>query len=116
MKEIPVPTKDACLAVMDYIVYNEMEGRIDKTDPYYSAYVSLLDLREKVRDDEAMLTDDANKLQYLVAWCTKNSDHDFYEVFDNEEDAKRKYKYLIASEHIYSANIATITKSTDYDV
>ena len=42
---------------LDYIVYNEMEGIIDKTDPYYSAYVSLMDLLEKVRDDEAMLTD-----------------------------------------------------------
>ena len=109
-------TSEHILKTLDYIVYNEMEGRIDKTDPYYSAYLSLLDLLEKVRDEEDMLTDDNNKLQYLVAWCTKNGVNDFYEVFDNEEDAKRKYKYLIASEHTYSANIATITKSTDYDV
>ena len=42
---------------LEYILYAEMEGIVEKTDPYYSAYVSLLDLLEKVRDDEAMLTD-----------------------------------------------------------
>ena len=42
---------------LEYILYAEMEGIVEKTDPYYSAYVSLLDLLEKVLDDEAMLTD-----------------------------------------------------------
>ncbi len=41
---------------LEYILYCEMEGIVDKTDPYYSAYVSLLDLLEKVRDEEDMLT------------------------------------------------------------
>lgn len=50
-------TSEHILKTLDYIVYNEMEGIIDKTDPYYSAYVSLLDLLEKVRDEEDMLTD-----------------------------------------------------------
>lgn len=50
-------TSEHILKTLDYIVYNEMEGRIDKTDPYYSAYLSLLDLLEKVRDEEDMLTD-----------------------------------------------------------
>ena len=38
MKEIAIPTKDACLAVMDYILHSEMEGTIDETDPWYSTY------------------------------------------------------------------------------
>ena len=51
MKEIPIPTKDACLAVMDYIVFSEMEGEIDKTDPWYSTYELLRELHDDKIDD-----------------------------------------------------------------
>lgn len=64
MKEIPVPTKDACLAVMDYIVHSEMEGRIDETDSWYSTYVLLRELHDdKIDDgDVSYITIDNNAL------------------------------------------------------
>ncbi len=54
MKEITIPTKDACLAVMDYILHSEMEGWIDKSDPWYSTYRSLEELHDdKIHDGDA---------------------------------------------------------------
>jgi len=50
-------TSEHIQETIDYILYSEMEGRVDDTDPYYSAYVSLLDLLEKTRDEESILTD-----------------------------------------------------------
>ena len=46
---------------LEYILYAEMEGIVDETDPYYSAYVSLEDLLEKVLDDE----DDDGDVSYI---------------------------------------------------
>ena len=48
-------TSEHIQETIDYILYSEMEGRVDETDPYYSAYVSLLDLLEKARDEESIL-------------------------------------------------------------
>lgn len=64
MKEIAIPTKDACLAVMDYILYSEMEGRIDETDPWYSTYKLIEELMtDKVDDDElSYINIDSNNL------------------------------------------------------
>ena len=50
-------TSEHIKETIDYILYSEMEGRVDETDPYYLAYVSLLDLLEKTRDEESILTD-----------------------------------------------------------
>lgn len=64
MKEIAIPTKDACLAVMDYILYSEMEGRIDETDPWYSTYKSVEELMtDKIDDGElSYINIDSNNL------------------------------------------------------
>jgi hypothetical protein len=51
MKEITIPTKDACLAVMDYIVNSEMGGHIDETDSWYSTYVLVRELMDDKVDD-----------------------------------------------------------------
>lgn len=51
MKEITIPTKDACLAVMDYIVNSEMGGHIDETDSWYSTYVLVRELMDDKIDD-----------------------------------------------------------------
>ena len=51
MKEIAIPTKDACLAVMNYIQFSEMEGRIDETDPWYSTYKLIEELMTDKVDD-----------------------------------------------------------------
>ena len=40
--------------VIDYLLYSEMEGNEDSTDPWYSTYQSLLELKEKVLDEEDM--------------------------------------------------------------
>jgi hypothetical protein len=62
MKEITIPTKDACLAVMDYIVHSEMGGHLDETDPWHSTYVLLRELHDdKIDDgDESYITIDDN--------------------------------------------------------
>ena len=53
MKEIAIPTKDACLAVMDYIVSSEMGGHLDETDSWYSTYVLVRELMDdKIVDGE----------------------------------------------------------------
>jgi len=46
MKEISIPTKEACTAVMDYILYSEMGGHLDETDSWYSTYVLVQELRD----------------------------------------------------------------------
>ena len=51
MKEIAIPTKDACLAVMDYILHSEMEGTINETDPWYSTYKLIEELMTDKVDD-----------------------------------------------------------------
>jgi len=62
------------------------------------------------------------KIQYLVAWCGTQADidppclADYYIVTDSLEAAERMYADVANEKGTYSANIATITKSTDYDV
>ncbi len=51
MKEITIPTKDACLAVMDYILHSEMGGHLDETDSWYSTYVLVRELMDDKVDD-----------------------------------------------------------------
>ena len=41
--------------VLDYIQYSEMEGEVDQTDSWYTTYQSLLELQEKVLDEEDIL-------------------------------------------------------------
>ena len=38
----------------DYILYSEMEGEVDKTDPWYSTFELLEELKQKVLDEEDM--------------------------------------------------------------
>ena len=59
------------------------------------------------------------KPHYLVAWCVEDNNidppylEDYYIVTDNLEEAERKYADVVNEKDTYSANIATITKSTD---
>ena len=39
---------------IDYLLYSEMGGTEDPTDPWYGTYQSLLKLKEKVLDEEEM--------------------------------------------------------------
>ena len=54
------PVSKSILEVQDYIVYSEMGGFIDETDPWYSMLMSLEELKEKVLDEEEIL-DKTNK-------------------------------------------------------
>tara|TARA_B110000196_G_C21019803_1_gene602188 strand:+ start:449 stop:628 length:180 start_codon:yes stop_codon:yes gene_type:complete len=54
MLRIKVPVSQCIEEVLDYLLYSEMEGGEDKTDPWYSTYQSLLELKEKVLDEEEM--------------------------------------------------------------
>ena len=54
------PVSKSILEVQDYIVYSEMGGFIDETDPWYSMLMSLEELKEKVLDEEEIL-DNTNK-------------------------------------------------------
>ena len=51
---VKVPVSQCIDEVIDYLLYSEMEGNEDSTDPWYSTYQSLLELKEKVLDEEDM--------------------------------------------------------------
>ena len=55
MLRVKVPVSQCIQEVIDYIYYSEMEGREDETDSQYTTYKSLLELKEKVLDEEDML-------------------------------------------------------------
>ena len=63
---------------------------------------------------------DENNPQYLIAWCEQDNNidppcyDDYYIVTDDLRYAESKYEALIKDKDTYSANIATIIKSTDY--
>ena len=54
MLRVKVPVSQCIQEVIDYIYYSEMEGREDETDSWYTTYKSLLELKEKVLDEEDM--------------------------------------------------------------
>lgn len=45
-------TVKAITTILDYILYSEMEGKIDKTDSWYSTYENLVELKEKIITEE----------------------------------------------------------------
>ena len=45
----------AIKTVINYLYYSEMEGKEDPEDSWYSTYVLLQELLEKVEDEEATL-------------------------------------------------------------
>lgn len=49
------PISQHILEVQNYIVYSEMGGFIDETDPWYSTFKLLDELKEKVLDEEEIL-------------------------------------------------------------
>ncbi len=51
---IKIPVSQSIQEVIDYIYYSEMEGREDETDSWYTTYKNLLELKEKVLDEEDM--------------------------------------------------------------
>ena len=55
MLRVKVPVSQCIQEVIDYIYYSEMEGREDETDSWYNTYKNLLELKEKVLDEEDML-------------------------------------------------------------
>ena len=55
MLRVKVPVSQCIQEVLDYIYYSEMEGREDETDSWYNTYKNLLELKEKVLDEEDML-------------------------------------------------------------
>ena len=55
MLRVKVPVSQCIQEVLDYIYYSEMGGREDETDSWYTTYKSLLELKEKVLDEEDML-------------------------------------------------------------
>ena len=54
MLRVKVPVSQCIEEVIDYLLYSEMEGKEDPTDPWYSTHQSLLELKEKVLDEEEM--------------------------------------------------------------
>ena len=52
---VKIPISQSIQEVIDYIYYSEMEGREDEADSWFTTYQSLLELKEKVLDEEDML-------------------------------------------------------------
>lgn len=57
---LKIPVSQSIEAVQDYILFSEMEGGLDTTDPWYSTFELLEELKEKVLDEEEIL-DNNNK-------------------------------------------------------
>jgi hypothetical protein len=53
--QIKIPMSEHILEVQNYIIYSEMGGFIDETDPWYSTFKLLDELKEKVLDEEEIL-------------------------------------------------------------
>ena len=54
MLRVKIPVSQCIEEVQDYILYSEMEGEVDKTDPWYSTFELLEELKQKVLDEEEM--------------------------------------------------------------
>lgn len=54
MLRVKIPVSQCIEEVKDYILYSEMEGEVDKTDPWYSTFELLEELKQKVLDEEDM--------------------------------------------------------------
>ncbi len=54
MLRVKVPVSQCIDEVLQYLLYSEMEGREDKSDPWYSTYELLKELKYKVLDEEEM--------------------------------------------------------------
>lgn len=54
MLRVKIPVSQCIEEVQDYILYSEMEGEVDKTDPWYSTFELLEELKQKVLDEEDM--------------------------------------------------------------
>jgi hypothetical protein len=52
---IKIPVSQSIQEVLDYIQYSEMEGEVDPTDSWYSTHQLLVELKEKVLDEEDSL-------------------------------------------------------------
>ena len=57
MLRVKIPVSQCIEEVKDYILYSEMEGEVDKTDPWYSTFELLEELKQKVLDEEEMLNE-----------------------------------------------------------
>jgi len=44
--------------VMEYILDSEMEGKLDKKDPYYPTYITLQWLKQKIEDENDITMED----------------------------------------------------------
>jgi len=54
MLMVKVPVSQCIDEVRDYILYSEMGGEVDETDPWYSTFELLEELKGKVLDEEDM--------------------------------------------------------------
>ena len=54
MLKVKVPVSQCIEEAIDYLLHSEMGGTEDPTDPWYGTYQSLLELKEKVLDEEEM--------------------------------------------------------------
>ena len=57
---LKIPVSQSIEAVQDYILFSEMGGFIDETDPWHSTLMLLEELKLKVLDEEEIL-DNNNK-------------------------------------------------------
>jgi len=52
---IRIPVSESIQEVINYIEDSEMEGKVDPTDSWHTTYQSLVELKEKVLDEEDSL-------------------------------------------------------------
>ena len=103
------PVSQHILEVQNYIVYSEMGGFIDETDPWHSTLMLLEELKEKVLDEEEIL--DSNNKNWENIIMTKeqvelrveqwNNNMNIFEIYDELRDGHTGEQQEALLKHAY---------------
>lgn len=99
------------LEVQNYIVYSEMGGFIDETDPWHSTLMLLEELKEKVLDEEEILDNNEknwentimNKTKEQIEWQVNmwDGNMNIFEIYDELRDGHTGEEQEALLNHAY---------------
>ena len=105
------PISQHILEVQNYIVYSEMGGFIDETDPWHSTLMLLEELKEKVLDEEEILDNTnknwentiMNKTKEQIEWQVNmwDGNMNIFEIYDEIRDGHTGEEQEALLNHAY---------------
>ena len=105
------PVSQHILEVQNYIVYSEMGGFIDETDPWHSTLMLLEELKEKVLDEEEILDKTnknwentiMNKTKEQIEWQVNmwDGNMNIFEIYDELRDGHTGEEQEALLNHAY---------------